>query len=138
MRGGRGCGGNFAAPERSAGAKRRRSVRIGLVKSSDFVQEGQPTRIGLKGCLAASPRGNLFDSYNVAAGLGFEPRLMDPESIVLPLDDPAILHGLRTKLYHIDTVTTNLEMRFSKPVMKFLRCILNRRANKFTKQGVGM
>lgn len=24
-----------------------------------------------------------------AAGLGFEPRLMDPESIVLPLDDPA-------------------------------------------------
>ena len=37
-----GCGGNSAAPERSAGAKRRRSVvGIHLVKSSDFVQEGQ-------------------------------------------------------------------------------------------------
>jgi hypothetical protein len=37
-----GCGGNSAAPERSAGAKRRRSVRIRLIKSSDFIQEGQP------------------------------------------------------------------------------------------------
>jgi len=37
-----GCGGNFAAPERSAGAKRRRSfVGIRLEKSSDFVQETQ-------------------------------------------------------------------------------------------------
>jgi len=37
-----GCGGNSAAPERSAGAKRRRSfVGIRLVKSSDFVQETQ-------------------------------------------------------------------------------------------------
>ena len=27
----------------------------------------------------------------MAAGLGFEPRLMEPESIVLPLDDPAVL-----------------------------------------------
>ena len=27
----------------------------------------------------------------LAAGLGFEPRLLDPESSVLPLDDPAIL-----------------------------------------------
>ena len=26
----------------------------------------------------------------MAAGLGFEPRLTDPESAVLPLDDPAI------------------------------------------------
>ena len=29
---------------------------------------------------------------NDAAGLGFEPRLMEPESIVRPLDDPAILY----------------------------------------------
>ena len=37
-----GYGGNSAAPERSAGAKRRRSVvGIGLVKSSDFIQETQ-------------------------------------------------------------------------------------------------
>jgi len=66
-----GCGGNSAAPERSAGAparrslgaggKRRRSVvRIGLVKSSDFIQEGQPVRTSLKGCLAASPLGIEF------------------------------------------------------------------------------
>ena len=43
-----GCGGNSAAPERSAGAKRRRSfVRIRLVKSSDFVQETQKFRMNL-------------------------------------------------------------------------------------------
>jgi len=38
-----GCGENSATPKRFAGAKRRRSVfiRIGLVKSSDFIQEGQ-------------------------------------------------------------------------------------------------
>ncbi len=35
-------------------------VRVRLVKSSDFVQEGQPTRISLKGCLAASPLGIEF------------------------------------------------------------------------------
>jgi len=47
-----------AAPERSAGAKRRRSVvGIHLVKSSDFVQEGQPHCMNRKGCLAASPLG---------------------------------------------------------------------------------
>jgi len=35
-------------------------VGISLEKSSDFVQEGQPTRIRLKGCLAASPLGIEF------------------------------------------------------------------------------
>src|SRR3989344_4142058 len=35
-------------------------VGIRLEKSSDFVQEGQPTRIRLKGCLAASPLGIEF------------------------------------------------------------------------------
>ena len=29
--------------------------------------------------------------WYLAAGLGLEPRLPDPESSVLPLDDPAIL-----------------------------------------------
>ena len=33
-----------------------------------------------------------------AAGLGLEPRLMEPESIVLPLDDPAAL-GTNLKLF---------------------------------------
>src|SRR3989344_2329615 len=56
-----GCGGNSAAPERSAGAKRRRSViRIRLIKSSDFVQETQPHCMNRKGCLAASPLGIEF------------------------------------------------------------------------------
>ena len=56
-----GCGGNSAAPERSAGAKRRRSViGIRLVKSSDFVQETQPIRTRLKCCLGASRLGIEF------------------------------------------------------------------------------
>ena len=50
-----------APPERSAGAKRRRSfIRVRLVKSSDFVQEGQPNCMNRKGCLAASPLGIEF------------------------------------------------------------------------------
>ncbi len=54
-------GRNSAAPERSAGAKRRRSVvEIRLVKSSDFIQEGQPYCMNRKGCLAASPLGIEF------------------------------------------------------------------------------
>ena len=56
-----GGGGDSAAPQRSAGAKRRRSaVRIRLVKSSDFVQETQPSCMNRKGCLAASPLGVEF------------------------------------------------------------------------------
>ncbi|OHA68081.1 MAG: hypothetical protein A3D59_04325 [Candidatus Wildermuthbacteria bacterium RIFCSPHIGHO2_02_FULL_47_17] len=34
-------------------------VGIHLVKSSDFVQEGQPHCMNRKGCRAAKPRGNL-------------------------------------------------------------------------------
>ncbi len=56
-----GCGGNSAAPERPAGAKRRRSVlRIGLVKSSDFIQETQPRSTRLNCCLGASRLGIEF------------------------------------------------------------------------------
>lgn len=37
----------------------------------------------------------------VAAGLGFEPRYTDPESVVLPLDDPAIIEiALSRDFYH--------------------------------------
>ena len=32
----------------------------------------------------------------MAGGRGFEPRLMDPESIVLPLDDPPVTPQNRT------------------------------------------
>ena len=33
---------------------------------------------------------NLIDGGALAGGQGFEPRLMEPESIVLPLDDPPV------------------------------------------------
>jgi hypothetical protein len=32
--------------------------------------------------------------FSEAAGLGFEPRLTDPESVVLPLHHPAIQRGV--------------------------------------------
>ena len=32
--------------------------------------------------------GDAIQKYALAGGLGFEPRLMESESIVLPLDDP--------------------------------------------------
>ncbi len=40
------------------------------------------------------PYGSCLATHRMvteAAGLGFEPRYMDPESMVLPLDDPAML-----------------------------------------------
>ena len=37
-----------------------------------------------------------FSSARLAGGRGFEPRLMDPESIVLPLDDPPVTPKNRT------------------------------------------
>ena len=36
---------------------------------------------------------NQFETNNIAAGLGFEPRLMAPKATVLPLDDPAIFNN---------------------------------------------
>lgn len=38
-----------------------------------------------------------YTSFIRAAGLGFEPRYADPESAVLPLDDPAIKETIRQK-----------------------------------------
>jgi hypothetical protein len=38
--------------------------------------------------LAARPDGQLSGLYKLAGGLGFEPRLAESESAVLPLDDP--------------------------------------------------
>ena len=37
-----GCGGNSAAPERSAGAKRRRSIRVLRKMGSDFFKQTPP------------------------------------------------------------------------------------------------
>ena len=56
------CRENFFAGWRvvASGGGLASLVRIRLVKSSDFIQEGQPTRIRLKGCLAASPLGIEF------------------------------------------------------------------------------
>ncbi len=44
-----GCGGNSAAPERPAGAKRRRSIRVFRKMSSDFFKQTPPKLIS---CLA--------------------------------------------------------------------------------------
>lgn len=41
----------------------------------------------------------LHSPSKMAAGLGLEPRLPDPESGVLPLDDPAISSFLACLLY---------------------------------------
>ena len=56
------CRENFFAGWRAlaSGGGAASLVGVRLVKSSDFVQEGQPTRIRLKGCLAASPLGIEF------------------------------------------------------------------------------
>src|SRR5436190_23799538 len=41
------------------------------------------------GSPAEKTKGPLLRAFPTAAGLGLEPRLPDPESGVLPLDDPA-------------------------------------------------
>ena len=57
--------------------------------------------------------GNKFPSYNskfvsnmMAAGLGFEPRLTDSESAVLPLDDLAMFE-IKTKNTYLPTGRKN-------------------------------
>lgn len=45
----------------------------------------------------------FFATVSMAAGLGFEPRLTDPESAVLPLDDPAKLKLSITSYYNLRT-----------------------------------
>ena len=54
----------------------------------DWVQGGQRTYAAL--CAARANFGDIETSFIRAAGLGVEPRYADPESAVLPLDDPAI------------------------------------------------
>ena len=44
------------------------------------IQAPQPIRTSLKGCLAASPRGNLSDSYNVAVPPEQNPNFLPNES----------------------------------------------------------
>ncbi len=55
-----GCGGNSAAPERSAGAKRRRSIRVLRKMGSDFFKQTPPFQICRRSCLGASPLGIGF------------------------------------------------------------------------------
>jgi hypothetical protein len=56
------CRENFFAGWRAlaSGGGAASFVGIGLVKSSDFIQEGQPHCMNRKGCLAASPLGIEF------------------------------------------------------------------------------
>ena len=55
-----GCGGNSTAPERSAGAKRRRSIRVLRKMDSDFFKQTPPFQICRRSCLGASPLGIGF------------------------------------------------------------------------------
>jgi len=55
-----GCGGNSAAPERSAGAKRRRSLGVLRKMGSDFFKQTPPNLICRRSCLGASPLGIGF------------------------------------------------------------------------------
>jgi len=55
-----GCGGNSAAPERSAGAKRRRSIRVLRKMGSDFFKQTPPVQIWVRYCLGASRLGSGF------------------------------------------------------------------------------
>lgn len=58
-----------------------------------------------------------FNNCNVlAAGLGFEPRYTDPESVVLPLDDPAIY---KTRLRALYTISHFLFLLY--PPLLFLK-----------------
>ena len=60
--------------------------------------------------------------YKMAAGLGFEPSLADPESAVLPLDDPATFaiihyHTMKSQLQPLSKVfegKTHLERLLRK------------------------
>ena len=55
-----GCGGNSAAPERSSGAKRRRSIRVLRKMGSDFFKQTPPNLICRRSYLGASPLGIGF------------------------------------------------------------------------------
>src|SRR3989344_3016851 len=55
-----GCGGNSAAPERSAGAKRRRSLGVLRKMGSDFFKQTPPNLICRRSWLGASRLGGGF------------------------------------------------------------------------------
>jgi hypothetical protein len=57
----------------------------GMVAHTGF----EPVISALRG-RCPRPLDECAPAKNMAAGLGFEPRLTDPESAVLPLDDPAL------------------------------------------------
>ena len=55
-----GCGGNSVAPERPAGAKRRRSLGVLRKMGSDFFKQTPPNLISQRSCLGASRLGSGF------------------------------------------------------------------------------
>ena len=85
-------------PEGADEARRLVLTRIVLEKSSDFVQETQPSfriRFFAKIRSVAKRRSEFWRKrrfYFLAAGLGIEPKLLLSKSSVLPLDDPAIFY----------------------------------------------
>jgi hypothetical protein len=77
----------------------------------------------------------------MAGGQGFEPRLMEPESIVLPLDDPPSpkLHSAQDKTHSVvifninDTIEKVKRIIFkrslSEPPLSFSSILLRRQSN---------
>ena len=101
-------------------------VGIGLVKSSDFVQETRPSfriRFFAKMRSVAKRRSAFWRKqrfYFFAAGIGLEPIYPGPEPSVLPLDDPAI----SGKLYKIKGVFTTLSFKIEGLIFQALRNLL--------------
>ncbi len=64
-----------------------------IINDESFAEEIVRTLVASIGLILVVPITSFVASYIIAsekfAGLGFEPRLMDSESTVLPLDDPA-------------------------------------------------
>ena len=77
----------------------------------------------------------------MAGGQGFEPRLMEPESTVLPLDDPPIskLHSAQDKTHNVLICNINdtiekvkgliLKRSRSEPPLNFSFILLRRQSN---------
>src|SRR3989344_8399595 len=73
-----GCGGNSATPERSAGAKRRRSLGVFRKMGSDFFKQTPPNLICRRSCLRGSPPRLCFPPEN-SGGFLKRPKQSPPQ-----------------------------------------------------------
>src|SRR3989344_3774536 len=77
-----GRGGNSVAPERPAGAKRRRSLGVLRKMGSDFFEKTPPFQICQRSCLGASPLGISF-RQEIPGGFEFRRKNSHRKSAVL-------------------------------------------------------